>query len=174
MPRPPRGSSRKVLIWSFDFGFWGLDLGVLRFFCFDVVAFVRLLLRLNQHEPTMLTMFQPDRAPCTSVCFCFSIRLISFFLGGCCTFRILKSGLGAGRSRGRPCIECGTLCTDVANLEIEVPDARSDNETIATGNEWEVYGLSGTVPIHRWGMGGKYSLRPYAQRSQSAVRAQRG
>ena len=110
-------------------------------------------------------MFPPCRAP-------FPLDGC-FFWGGSGTFRILESGLGARKLRGRPCIECGTLCTDVSNLEIEV-DSASDNEPIATGNEWEVYGLSGTVPIHRWGMGGKYSLRPYVQRSQSAVRAKRG
>ncbi|CAL1128508.1 unnamed protein product, partial [Cladocopium goreaui] len=82
----------------------------------------------------------------------------------------------ARRSRGRPCVQCGTICADVSNMaDMECPDrSKSDNEVL-DGIEWETYGDS-APPSHAWGMGGKYSLRPFAQRaprSQSA-RAQRG
>eukprot|EP00435_Cladocopium_sp_Y103_P069224 s444_g32.t3 len=87
----------------------------------------------------------------------------------------------ARRSRGRPCVQCGTICTDVSNTEaveadMEFPDrSKSDNEVL-DGIELEAYGGSAPVPSQAWGTGGKYSLRPFVQRaprSQSA-RAQRG
>ena len=62
--------------------------------------------------------------------------------------------------RGRPCVQCGTICADVSNMEADMdcPDrSKSDNEVL-DGIEWENYGSDkgpAPVPSQAWGPGGE-------------------